>query len=598
MDDGQQVSTEAKRQMSERGRKQWLSAHVSKGKAFTALGQAYHWLLGKRRHDKILGYPEWAEPFHADRPGGLITRAEGIRLMLQTLRMNREISGLNLLISEEEAKNELRWELLQLLNQIDERYELRRHFAGQADVAEQLIGDASLDPEQAFLALYRAKRADLERRAYYPGTPYLTGEMERKVNYTDTAATVLNCLVEAIAWNEIRVDAEMHERVRENVVRAWTWLRDNRRECVGGGCGWGWAGLAAAGHGDSNRREDEVKAVAGLDADRCMPQTFYTSQALSALVRLHRLLSTQSGDAGLVLPHLVQLPIEAAHVAALIEQGVAGLLATNRPTTRLGWLDVAPYASSRTGRNTDFVIQPEGHDRNRPTVLHTAYACSALADVVLISHGQLKLSPAAIQAVGSGMSFVLDELQKLSSFNVLKTHPEHRHVLSRTVSGEPVTYEDECCIYSIFKGIASYVRLCDVHGAAGLTPLTDEQRDPMYRLARFILEDLRDRMYDTRGFPAIGHLGRRDIDRFPAVRATSAAVLAFEHFGLHQMVPGIDEIVEKHLTQAREEIILELVARYSTLEEGGIRVAWGLIEQDGQNLRANRERSAALVSDE
>lgn len=602
------VNGEAARQMTEEGRKQWLSGHVSKGKAFESLEQAYRWMLARRKEDHILGRPEWTEPFYPNRPYGLITRAEGIRLLLMVLRMNREQAGLNLSVVEEEAKNELRWDINGLVQELDERFQMRRHFQeadGELDKLDREFAlpeshRTAVDPEQRFTEYYRSRVRELTARSCFPGTPYLTDELELKINYTDTVATVLKCLVEAVAWNEIRVDREIHHRVEEAIVRCWTWIRDNHRDLDEGGIGWGWAGFVDD-QGASRirgRREEEIATVLSLDADRCRVQTYFNFQVITGLLRLYRLLKVQRvADDGHVAPHLVGVRLEIGEVRSYVERAVRGLLNSNRPTEGTGWHDVTPYPSSIGKLDVDLLIEPEGYDARLPSLLHTAYACCALAEVPVMSGGEIKLDDAARNELIASVRYILDELTRQRSFVFLRNQTLHKHVLSRSIGGNTVELDDECGIYVIFRAIAIYSYLSDpAHGLAApgeYYQLSDEDNRPYFALARFILEEIRDRMYDRRGFPAIGALGRNDVDRFPAIRATARAIAGFEYFGLQQMVPGISRIVDKHLCKAKEEIILELVARYGELEKRGIRVAWGLIELDGLRISAERAEAEA-----
>ena len=600
------VNGEAARQMTEEGRKQWLSGHVSKGKAFESLEQAYEWLIARRKEDHILGRPEWTEPFYPKRSNGLITRAEGIRLLLMILRMSRDQPSLGLNVIEEEAKNELRWDVSQLVQELDERFEMRRHFRDAHGRQDKPPKDLPLsptqggtqDPEQQFSEYYRSRVRELTTRSCFPGGPYLSDELELKVNYTDTVATVLKCLVEAVAWNEIRVERELHHRVERAIQRCWAWLRDNHREVEGGGIGWGWAGFV---NNDptstiSRQREEEVATVLSLDADRCMVQTYFNFQGITSLLLLHRLLQAQRvSEDGRVAPHLVGVRLDGEEVAGYVERAVNGLLTSNRSADGTGWHDVTPYPSSIGKLDMDGLIEPEGHDPRLPSLLHTAYACCALAEVPITSAGGLSLPESARTQLASGVRYILNELSRHQSFVFLRNQNLHKHVLSRTIGGNTVELDDECGIYVIFRSIALYSHLSDpAHGLCDegeYYRLTDEDTKPYYALARYILEEVRDRMYDKRGFPAIGALGRNDVDRFPAIRATARAVAGFEYFGLKQMVPGISRIVDDHLQKAKEEIILELVARYGDLEKGGIRVAWGLIELDGLRIAADRKEA-------
>ena len=605
------INGEAARQMTEEGRKQWLSGHVSKGKAYESLEQAYRWLIARRKEDYILGRPQWTEPFFPDRPMGLITRAEGIRLLLMVLRMSREQSFLELGVVEEEAKNELRWDISQLVEELEERYQMRQHFQqhqgtleSDRDLALPSDDRTFVDPERRFTKAYRSRVRELTRRSCFPGTPYLTDELELKINYTDTVTSVLKCLVEAVAWNEIRVDRAMHHQVEQAILRCWRWLRDNSRDAGGGGIGWGWAGFVEDSRrvGLGTEREEEVAIVLSLDADRCRVQTYFSFQAVTGLLRLYRLLKVQAiAPDGQVAPHLVGVQLEPAEVRSHLERAVEGLLTTNRPASGPGWHDVTPYASSVGKLDADHLIEPEGYDPSVPSLLHTAYACCALAEVPVISQGDIELPMAARKELEDGIRYILRELARQGSFVTLKNQSLHKHALSRSICGNTVELDDECGIYVIFRAVALYSYLTDpTNGLASegdYYRLTDADTRPYFALARYILGDIRDRMYDRRGFPAIGARGRNDIDRFPAIRATAWAIAGFEYFGLHQMVPGISRIIDKHLGLAKEEIILELVDRYGGLEKRGIRVAWGLIELDGLRIRGERDAIALSAAE-
>jgi len=596
---------ERQRQMTEEGRKQWLSAHTSRGKAYESLGQAFRWLLARRKEARILNRDPWVEPFAADR-SGVVTAAEALSLLLRIILLDRDQPELHLNIPENDIKHEMRGDIRDLLLRLDRLHARHEYFLkngnvsgfeGDAEEARVAVDDRSqsfglrreLDD---FEDHYRRRLQDMIEPSYFPGSPYLEGEVLSRVNYTDTVASLLNLLIDVVRWNEFESgDNDVLELIESSLRHCWDYLRRNARPCEPAGVGWGWAGFTRSDNLTGQRRE-ELISVYELDADRCVPQTYYTARVISALARLYWLL-IEDNPARPVFKVQIR-GIEAEDVERLLKQGLEGLVHTNRIGD--GWIDFDPYhtcvgAGSETPR-----VQPAGYsaDAPEPSLLHTAYAVCALAEPAVLTHGRLSLTDTQKEALQKGILVLLGALDKPAR-TFLRQLP-YKHVLSRTTAGKELAIEDECGVYVLLQAVALYNRLCDwenpVPGFDDVYQLSDDDTKPYYQLAKFILEEVRDPMHDRRGFPAFGERGRNEIDKFPAIRATRAAIEAFGFFGLKQMVPGIDEILDRHLAAAREEIILELVKKYGDLEARGIRVAWGLIESDGETIARRRAARA------
>ena len=600
------VAAEVERQMSEEGRKQWLSGHVSRGKAYESLEQAFAWLLAKRKEAKILSREAWAEPFAPDRRA-ILTAAEAIGLLLRIIRLNRDQKELGLGISEDEIKHELRGDIRELLIEVDRLFEKRSFFEEHAgsverEAEEEALGGRRSEKrdvngdlakrEKDFDRRYREKLRDLVERSCFPGAPYRCREALDKANYTGTVVSLLKMLVEVVRWNEFNEgDKDVILLIENTLSRCWSHIASTSRSCPGGGVGWGWAALTKV-DGVAESEREEIGAIYDLDADVCAPQTCYTSQVISVLTRLY-LLMDEATPVNPVFRARVERVVDKGEVRQILEAAIEGLVSTNRVGD--GWIDVEPYQPTTGLHRPEQAISPIGYNIDNPeaSLLHTSYAVAALAELAVLAEGVLKLTEKAQEALHKGVFLLLKELDR-PSLSFMKQPLLYTNILSRTIDGKELVFHDECGVYLVFKAVALYSRLVDpegpVSGYEALPRLSDHDNKPYYALARFILEEIREPMYDKRGFPAIGEFGKGEVDKFPAIRATAVAIAAFQYFGLIQMVPSISRILQRHLDLALEDIILELVAKYGDLEQRGIRVAWGLIEADGEAILKKRRR--------
>ena len=452
---------------------------------------------------------------------------------------------------------------------------------------------------QQFDEEYRHRVENMLEHSCFPASPYLEGEVLLRANFTGTAASLMKMLVEVVRWNEYESgEKDVLVLIEQSIERCWDWLVENKRAVSGGGVGWGWTGFIQG--GGSTKKREEVAAIYSLDADRCMPQTYFTAQVISSLTHLYWVLADPDPNRPV---YRAQITIQPENVKRLLEQAVEGLIKMNRVGD--GWIDVEPYLPTPGRGTTDAMIKPARYTLGLPTpsLLHTAYAVSALAELPLLTRGEYRLNDHTLKILERAIVNVISALDK-PTLSFLRDNPSN-HVLSRMTNGQDLLLQDECGIYVIFKAIAMYSMLSDprnpVPGHEGIRQLTEEATKPYYALAQYILDEIREPMHDKRGFPATGELGKNEIDRFPAVRATNTAISAFQYFGLKQMVPGICKILEYHLNEAKERVILELVNKYGELERQGIRVAWGLIESDGEQVlhrrQASQEAAAAMAED-
>jgi len=594
---------ERQRQMTEEGRKQWLSAHTSRGKAYESLTQAFQWLLAKRKESRILDRDPWTEPFAADRQG-VITYAEAISLLLKIIILQRDQPDMGLEVAEGAMKHEMRGDIRELLLGLHRLHERYIWFRENGNVSEfdEVHGQQALQrtsrKEESFglqkkldefESDYQRRLQDMIEPSYFPGSPYLEGEVLSRINYTDTVVTLLSMLIDVVRWNEFESgDNDVLKLVETTLKRCWLHISRNSRKCGEKGVGWGWAGFTESESLEGQHRE-ELDAVYDLDADHCKPQTYFTARVVTVLGKLYWLLAEDGPRTPVYKVHLGGISRD--EVLVLLKRGLDGLLETNRVGD--GWIDVEPYHTTKGTSPDTPKLQPAGYcaEAPEPSLLHTAYALCALAEPPVTTGGKVQLSEEQKRVMEAGIKFLLDKLDGPSRA-FLKQIP-FRHVLSRTIRGTDLAIEDECGVYVLLHAIALYHQLCDwenpVPGFDDVYQLSDDDTKPYYELAKYILEEVRDPMHDRRGFPAFGERGKNEIDKFPAIRATRAAVDAFAQFGYRQMVPGIDRILDRHLAMAREEIILELVKKYGDLEARGIRVAWGLIEADGEALEKRRE---------
>jgi hypothetical protein len=598
-------------QLDEDERKLWLSRHVTQGKAYEAVSMGFKWLVARHQEGNVIQRDPWFEPFAADRPG-LISRMCALTMMLRTLEYQAEEKVFPE-IKADGIKHELRGELLILLRELDQLYDAHAYLFGESkrrqelrseelarikkDVEEALGEDlhrkanGSADEiVQIFERRYRDSYQKALDRSIYPGSPYLLGEVLLQINYTDTAGVLMRLLVHAVRWNCFSAsgDSELVDRIGKCLVRTFRWLERNARPMPEGrpGIGWGWAGQIVL---DEEGSREEIATVTMLDAELCLPQVYFTSRVVSSLAKLHRLLQEEK------LPFVVKLDdLELGQVEKLLVEAKLGLMNSYQREHGdvLGWVDFEPYDPTMPDGKGPNKIKPAGYDSTMPGFLDTAYAVISLAETVSATKGHVALDEAEKQTLLKGAGFLFAELRREPTLTWLSGHT-FSHVLSRQADGSLLRVMDECALYSIFKALALFSELRDEYNY--FPSLTMEEKKAQnivyYRLADFIMTDVRNAMTDNRGFPALG-LQDRDFFRFPAIRATKNAVDAFLCFGIHQQVPSVERILEKHLSQLKETFILELVQRYGELESQGIRVAWGLIENDGKAIRDRHDKGS------
>ena len=596
-------------QMDEQERRLWLSRHVTQGKAYTAVEEAFRWLIARHREGNVLQRDPWFEPFASDREG-LISRISALTVMFQILGSDVKFPSLD----PDAVKHELRGELLELLRYLDRLYDAHSFFFGESHRRRELRGkeleQIQKDVETAlgedlhkkanssadeivriFERHYRDSYLKALERSVYPGSPYLDGEVLLQVNYTDSAATLLRLLVRAVRWNRFspEFDEELVQRIETCLVRTFRWLARNARDCPGGGIGWGWAGKILL---EEEGYREEISTVTMLDAEYCVPQTYFTSGVVSALAMLSKLLEEDRNH-----PLAVSLKeIETEQVETLLGDAVRGLLSCNRRSNGdyLGWVDFEPYDPTTPHRDGPNKIRPAAYDESTPSLLETAYAICALGGAILEAGDRIQLGGEILDSLQRGAAFLFEELRKHPSLSWLKSQA-FMHILSRHADGSVLKVIDECGVYTIFRGLAVYCTIRDKYGehfADMPIETRKEQNRVYYSLAEFLVANVKPSMIDRRGFPALGLGTHRDIQRFPAIRATKSAVDAFFRFGIKQQVPGVVTILNQHLEKLKDGFILDLVARYDALESEGIRVAWGLIQTDGEEIRRRMDESS------
>jgi hypothetical protein len=601
------IGTEARKQMSEESRRQWIQEHLSRGEAHDVVGGIFQWLIARAKEDQILRRPLWWEPF-APSDRSLLAGAEGVSTLLSILAIERNDPEMNLRIDSADNIREIRNMGHTLLSEMHDVF--LRAVASEpspsmlAELRARRAHGAPTDDE-SLDALIREGRRQRENRSFFPGLPYLLDsvidsgyqspwrqdQILFQVSYTDTAATYLKALAHLLAWDEFGLptrdrqstdsSVRLDDHLDEHLSIVMDWLERSAKPVAGGGRGWGWAGSIDVGNGT---RLDEVGLVRDLDADHCVPQTYFTAQVLGALARLYHVLTRERSA---LLP---PVSVGTDRVGTLLRDAILGLCNMNR--VGAGWFDVMPFSPSMSGEQGETVIVPPNFEAGVPQLLPTAYAVQALLDVPLLCNGSLRLEAAQVDMLKGAVNLLMAEVKALRPKGIAEI--PHSIFLCRTVHGRLLSVPDDCALYAVFGAVASYVRFSQPdlenplventdYPEAGA--LSDEQMQLFQGLARYILRENRSSLVDRRGFPAVGKLGENGVDLFPAIRASCRAVEALTRFGIRQMVPGINEILEATLSRARASIIHALVDHYGDLERRGIRVAWGLIEADSEQLK-------------
>jgi hypothetical protein len=601
------IPSEARKQMTEESRRQWIQEHLSRGEAHDVVGGIFEWLIARSKEDQILQRPLWWEPFAPSQPS-LIAGAEGVATLLNILAFQRTDPALGLKIDSADNLREIRNMGHMLLSRMEDVF-LRAEASEPpssmlAELRARRERGEAMDEERmnAFILEERQRR---ENRSSFPGEPYLLdaildsghespwrqNQILFQVSYTDTAATYLRALAQLLAWDEfgLAVGDHLHDehagRLDEHLSLVFQWLERSARPVEGGGVGWGWAGILETPKGE---RIEEVGLVRDLDADHCVPQTYFSAQVVGSLARLYRVLTHERSA---VLPPVTVTPEE---VGRLLADGITGLCRMNRAGA--GWIDVPPFSPSLSGREGETVISPPNFEPGVPQLVPTAYATQALLDVPLLCNGSLRLEPDQVELIKNAVNLLMSELKALRPKGIAEL--PQSVFLCRTVHGRHLSVPDDCALYAVFGAVASYVRfsqpdlenpLVDNQDYPAAIPLSDEQMQLFQGLARYVLRENRFTLVDRRGFPALGNLARNGVGLFPAIRASCRAVEALTRFGMRQMVPGINEILSTELGRARAAIIDSLVNHYGELERRGIRVAWGLIEADQERLKQDGE---------
>ena len=145
--------------------------------------------------------------------------------------------------------------------------------------------------------------------------------------------------------------------------------------------------------------------VYDLDGDICAPQTYFTPRAVVSLAQLLWLFEDPDPGRPVYRAQLAKR-ISRDEVRALLDEGIAGLLSTNR--VGAGWVDIEPYQATVGQKYGGQPIAPVGYsaDRPVPSLLHTAYAVSALAKVVVLTRGYYRLPEAGIQTLSAARPYI------------------------------------------------------------------------------------------------------------------------------------------------------------------------------------------------
>jgi len=564
-------SLEAGKQMTEEGRKQWLSQHLSRGKAFERCESVYNWLVSHRMVAKVRSQRPWVEPFSIkntpDEKSGndVISSLEALNLLIFIVNLRRDNPSWEMNVNFDEIRHELRSDAYEIVCSFDKNM-LKSSVLGNEERVKSLL-ELILKEEQGSDTFERAYAEVLntsQGKAPYCGSPYLEDkEIIAKINYTDSAATYLNFLSKLypIVSDDDDYDVSFQSMLVKHIVDTVHWLKNNAREQEEGGIGWGWSGF-------TNEKE-ELSMLYCLDADKCVAQTYFTSRVIDSFVNLLELLAANQGQ---IEPELLGLKSE---VEELIYKGIEGLVYNNKIGD--GWVDFIPYNPTVGSSSKASEIAPFEYNEYTPSLLHTALVIKTVC-FVLLKAPSLKLDCEYIEEVERAIKWVVKTLSNTPMSN-LKDKP-YKHVLSRFADGNELYVIDETGLYQIFGAVAAFSKVIGskLNIDYQVSELSDHESIPYYEMAEYILNDLVDLMYEKGGFPPTGSFAKSDVKKLPGIRATKIAIEAFADFGLKQMVPSVDAVIDKHLLEARNNILHELVKEYGALETQGIRVAWGLIE--------------------
>jgi len=575
------TNSEAEKQMTEEGRKQWLSQHLSRGKALEKCVSTYKWLVAHRMISKVRGHKAWVEPFSIsnvnldDSSTDIITSLEAINLLVFIVCLKEESPSWFLDINFDDIRHELRSDAYELVCFFDKQF-VKQDIHNQKEQMESLLESMlkTSKGSSAFETAYEEVLNNTKNAVPFKGSPYIDEkEILSKVNYTDTAATYLRFLTSLypLTVSDADYDTNFREIIVKHIISTIDWFNSNYREYPDGGIGWGWAGLVNG--------QEELSKLYCLDADICVPQTYFSSQVLDSLVSFLDLLVQD----GVQFPEsiLSKKPV----VETLIKDALEGLVFNNKVGD--GWVDYIPYHPTRGTDSKSTLIEPFGYNEENPSLLHTSYVIKTVTNV-LLKKGELSVEPEYIESVEKSIKWLLKSLS-LTGFSHLKDKP-YKHVLSRLSNGNELTVLDDTGLYQIFGALSSYTKLLENRDTLGLSlsDLQDYEKFPYYNLAEYILNDLIEAMYEKGGFPPTGSFANSDVRKLPGIRATKVALEAFSAFGLHQKVPAVDDVIDRHLLKARNEILNELVVKYGALEAQGIRVAWGLIENANDEINKAR----------
>jgi len=576
------MSSEAENQMTEEGRKQWLSRHLSRGKALEKCISTYKWLVAHRMVSKVRGHKAWVEPFSisntnlGDESTDIITSLEAINLLVFIVRLKDDNPSWFLDINFDDIRHELRSDAYELICCFDKQF-VKQDIHNQKEQVESLLESMlkTSKDSSTFERAYEEVLNNTKNAVPFKGSPYIEEEeILSKVNYTDTAATYLRFLISLypITISDADYDTNFREIVVKHIISTINWFSSNYREYPDGGIGWGWAGFL-------NGQEEELSKLYCLDADVCVPQTYFSSQVIDSLVSFLDLLAQE----GVQFPEdvLAKKPV----VKNLIKDALEGLVFNNKVGD--GWVDYMPYHPTKGTVSKSTLIEPFGYSEETPSLLHTAYVIKTVTNIIS-KKNLLDVEPEYIESIEKSIKWLLKGLSSTGISNL--KDQSYKHVLSRLSNGNELAVFDDTGLYQVFGALSSYTELLENRDALGLSlpDLQDYEKFPYYEMAEYILNNLIDVMYEKGGFPPTGNFVNSDVRKLPGIRATKVALEAFAAFGLNQMVPTVDDVIDRHLLRARNEILNELVVKYGALEAQGVRVAWGLIENANDEINKAR----------